>query len=80
MDVCDADLLSDQSAAGKSAVTFTASGNPLYAYITQFRTIVLESMCPDMRLVVYGFVVAFLMMGFGTLVFMKSQDRFILYI
>ena len=54
--------------------------NPLYAYITQFRTIVLESMCPDMRLVVYGFVVAFLMMGFGTLVFMKSQDRFILYI
>ena len=54
--------------------------NPLYAYITQFRTIVLESMCPDMRLVVYGFVVAFFMMGFGTLVFMTSQDRFILYI
>lgn len=54
--------------------------NPLYSYITQFRTIVLESVCPDMRLVAYGFCVAFLMMGFGSLVFMKSQDRFILYI
>lgn len=54
--------------------------NPLYAYITQFRTIVLDGMCPDLSLVMYGFGVAFLMIGCGTLVFLKSQDRFILYI
>lgn len=54
--------------------------NPLYAYITQFRAIVLYGMCPDSRLVIYGFIVSFIMVGFGTWVFMKSQDKFILYI
>lgn len=54
--------------------------NPLYAYITQFRTIVLDGTCPDMRLIIYGFIVSFIMVGFGTWVFMKSQDKFILYI
>lgn len=54
--------------------------NPLYSYITQFRTIVLECMLPDIRLVLYGFMVSFVMMGVGTLVFLKTQDKFILYI
>ena len=54
--------------------------NPLYTYITQFRTIVLDVACPDMGMVLYGFVVAFVTLGVGTLVFLKSQDRFILYI
>ena len=54
--------------------------NPLYTYITQFRTIVLDVACPDMGMVLYGFVVAFVTLGVGTLVFFKSQDRFILYI
>ena len=54
--------------------------NPAYAYIQQFRTIVLECTWPDPRLVFYGFVMAFLMLGIGTFFFMKTQDRFILYI
>ena len=48
--------------------------------IIQFRTIVLDVACPDMGMVLYGFVVAFIMLGVGTLAFLKSQDRFILYI
>lgn len=54
--------------------------NPLYSYITQFRTIVLEGIFPDPRLILYGFVVAFISLIVGTWVFMKKQDRFILYI
>ena len=54
--------------------------NPLYAYIAQFRTIVLDGICPDVRLILYGFCVSFIMAGFGIWVFMKSQDKFILYI
>ena len=54
--------------------------NPLYAYITQFRTIVLECAAPDPRLVLYGFVVSFIMLGIGTIAFLRHQDRFILYI
>lgn len=54
--------------------------NPLYSYITQFRTIVLEGLFPDPRLILYGFVIAFVSLIIGTWVFMKKQDRFILYI
>lgn len=54
--------------------------NPLYAYITQFRTIVLEGIFPDPRLILYGFGVSFVMLIVGTFIFMKKQDRFILYI
>lgn len=54
--------------------------NPLYAYIQQFREIVLEGHFPDPRLVLYGFVVALLVLVIGTLAFEKTQDNFILYI
>lgn len=54
--------------------------NPLYSYITQFRTIVLSQAMPDLNLVFYGFTISFLMLASGTLCFMKNQDRFILYI
>lgn len=54
--------------------------NPMYTYITQFRTVVLNGTCADVRLIAYGFAISLIMMGFGTLVFMKSQDQFILYI
>lgn len=50
--------------------------NPLYTYITQFRTIVLDVACPDMGMVLYGFVVAFVTLGVGTLAFLKSQGSF----
>ena len=54
--------------------------NPLYSYITQFRTIVLDGAFPDMRLIVYGVVVAGLSLAIGLFVFLKKQDKFILYI
>ncbi len=54
--------------------------NPLYAYITQFREIVMDGILPDMRLVAYGFTVSFIMLIIGTVCFMKNQDHFILYI
>ena len=54
--------------------------NPLYSYITQFRDIVLNAVFPDVRLIIYGFVVAIVFLLVGVLVFMKKQDKFILYI
>ena len=54
--------------------------NPLYSYITQFRTIVLDGAFPDERLILYGIVTALIMLGIGTFSFFKMQDRFILYI
>lgn len=54
--------------------------NPLYSYVTQFRTIVLSQAMPDPRLIVYGFAVSMTVLVIGTICFMKNQDRFILYI
>ena len=54
--------------------------NPLYSLIVQFRSIVLNGVFPDPRLIVYGFIVSGVALVVGTLVFMKNQDRFILYI
>ena len=54
--------------------------NPLYSYITQFRTIVLDGCFPDPRLILYGFVVAFVVLIVGVFIFFKNQDKFILYI
>lgn len=68
MDVRYSDLLSAQSAP-ENLQTAIKTFNPLYTYITQFRTIVLDVACPDMGMVLYGFVVAFVTLGVGTLVF-----------
>ena len=54
--------------------------NPMYAYITQFRTIVLDGLFPDVRLIFYGFTVAGISLILGSIVFLKTQDKFILYI
>lgn len=54
--------------------------NPMYHYVTQFRTLVLEQTIPDLASVVYGVSLAVLFLVFGTRSFFKSQDRFILYI
>lgn len=54
--------------------------NPLYSYITQFRTIVLYGVFPDYKLVLYGFIVAVVSLIIGSLCFLYQQDKFILYI
>lgn len=54
--------------------------NPLYFYISQFRSIIHECTMFDMRMFWMGWAAAFLMLGIGMLSFKKSQDKFILYI
>lgn len=54
--------------------------NPVYSYILQFRTIVLTGSFPDLSVIAYGFITAFIMLLAGAWFFAKNQDRFILYI
>lgn len=54
--------------------------NPMYFYIEQFRTIVLEQRLPEMHLVAGGCVAATIALVLGIWSFLKSQDKFILYI
>lgn len=54
--------------------------NPLYAYIAQFRTLVLDRTFPEPWLVAAGCVWAVAMLLFGMITFKRSQDKFILYI
>ena len=57
-----------------------AAFNPMYAYIVQFRIIVLEGFFPNGILILKGSIVAVLILGMGLWSFSKSQDKFILYI
>ena len=54
--------------------------NPLYLYITQFRTIVLEQAFPSTDLIVRGIGWSIAAVLVGMLLFVRSQDKFILYI
>lgn len=54
--------------------------NPMYHYVTQFRTIVLLQELPDAYTVIYGSLLAMAFFAVGLGAFMKSQDKFILYI
>lgn len=54
--------------------------NPMYQYVTQFRTLVLSQTLPGIGDVVYGFAVAFVFLMIGSWAFIRKQDDFILYI
>lgn len=54
--------------------------NPMYHYINQFRAVSLSQCMPHWQSVVYGFVFAFFFLFVGTKSFLRSQDKFILYI
>ena len=54
--------------------------NPLYSYITQFRTVVLMQQLPELGMILQGIIIAMAVLVLGTVYFMKNQDRFILYI
>ena len=54
--------------------------NPMYFYITQFRQIVLEGRMPEPYLIEAGCIVAIGALFIGTWAFLKTQDKFILYI
>ncbi len=54
--------------------------NPLYNYITQFRTICLEGLIPNVSDVLHGFIIALSFLIVGMIFFYKKQDKFILYV
>lgn len=54
--------------------------NPMYFYITEFRQVVLNGQMPDTYLIAAGSGAAVLMLIIGTWAFVKTQDKFILYI
>ncbi|MCI8757233.1 MAG: ABC transporter permease [Oscillospiraceae bacterium] len=54
--------------------------NPMYCYITQFRDVVLYGVMPSANLFLYGFGVAAGVLSIGVWSFLRTQDRFILYI
>lgn len=54
--------------------------NPMYFYIMQFRTIVMEGNMPPQKIVVQGIIVSLVVLILGGFVFKKTQNKFILYI
>lgn len=60
----------------KIVITF----NPMYSYITQFRTIVMEGSMPPFYLILSGIMISLVAFMIGALAFSKTQDKFILYI
>ena len=58
--------------------------NPMYSYVSQIRMLTLPGFVPVgisiMWLIIIGIVSAFLMLIIGLWVFVKTQDKFILYI
>lgn len=59
---------------------FIRNFNPMYFYIKQFRDIIYSGVLPDTKYVVAGCLTAIFMLAFGTGIFLKNQDRFILYL
>lgn len=54
--------------------------NPLYYYLQQFRIVVLENRFPEPKLIAYGYLISFVILIISSIVFMKNQNKFILYI
>ena len=59
---------------------FIKGCNPLYYYVAQFRDLVYYGQFPGPRVFWGGWAIAFIMFGFGLLMFKRRQDKFILYI
>lgn len=54
--------------------------NPMYFYVGQFRALVWNGVLPEMTLVLSGLCAAAVMLLLGAWSFMRSEDKFILYI
>lgn len=54
--------------------------NPLYSYIAQFRDVILNACMPGYMILLYGTIGSVLSVIVGTWAFLKTQDKFILYI
>ena len=53
--------------------------NPLYIYINSARTIILYGKCPEVSALVAMFLIGFITLVIGSIVFKKKQDKFIYY-
>ena len=63
------------------SVAFIVKGlNPLYYYVAQFRDLVYYGRFPGPRVFWGGWLIAFVMLVLGVLMFKRKQDDFILYI
>ena len=54
--------------------------NPMYYFVNAFRTIILEGITPRPVVFCQCTLVALVMLGIGSLIFKKTQDKFIFYI
>lgn len=54
--------------------------NPMFSYISQFRAIFLYGTFPDLQMLGLGIGYAVLLFLFGSWCFIRSQDKFVLYI
>ena len=54
--------------------------NPMYYYIKQFRDIIYIGTAPQIEYSIAGCIAALVVLCFGTAMFLKNQDKFILYI
>lgn len=59
---------------------FVLQINPLYHYIKNIRLCVIDGISPEPIAYVQCFLIAFTMLFIGSLVFKKTQDRFVLYL
>lgn len=54
--------------------------NPMYFYITQLRSLTIYNSLPGLEYAVCGCICSMIMLTAGVQVFLKTQDKFILYI
>lgn len=54
--------------------------NPMYCYIEQFRQVVLHGAMPELSLWIQGILVSVVVLVIGIYSFLRSQNRFILFI
>ena len=70
----------DKGTQGQIVVWCIKHLNPMWSYITQFRYIFNEAQMIDWRHALFGSVVAIVMLLIGIWSFLKTEDKFILYI
>lgn len=59
---------------------FVKACNPLYYYVAQFRDVIYYGQVPGFRILIGGWLIAFVMLAIGLFFFKRNQDEFILYI
>lgn len=59
---------------------FVVEYNPIYCYITPIRTILMDGVSADPVIYIRGVMWAVFMLLVGTLVFKKTQDKFVFYL